>query len=296
MTLGANAASRNAILSCLYIRGRRAHRCLPLIALSFLGLCLAACRAADFAPEAQYLSAKADYRRTLSARQRVNIVEDAATRAADDSARLDLERRLRPIIGVVRVAGFSGSGKSNLATLLEGYEDSRLMNGLLFEASDSVTRLLVTTPRLMIESLGATVSSEAANQRAMAALADPLVYTSAFETDAAVSRYADIPIGDAKRTGLAVAMLVARAQDIGPREANEVVIGAIRGGRIFIVDTRARVVIPPMPECVALWERGRNDDADVAFHRCYAGHAPRDSAFSQLIAQVRALVAALPPQ
>jgi hypothetical protein len=49
-----------------------------------------------------------------------------------------------------------------------------------------------------------------------------------------------------------------------------------------------------MPECMKIWQHGTNDEADAAFRRCYAERAPRDSAFSKLVAQVRTAIAALP--
>jgi hypothetical protein len=144
-------------------------------------------------------------------------------------------------------------------------------------------------------------------------------YTRALGGGAAFGGFAEVPAWP--DNGFASALLVARAQDIGPRNPRELIVALVRGQHVYIVSTDAAAAITPMPECEALWpelkkkpdaayeayrasgmkDKGildrlhkAEDETDAAYRRCFAERAPRDPNFKALTAQAKAIVDALP--
>lgn len=289
---------------------------------AIIALTLLACGPSRVERETEYIATRDAYKKAIAARQRLHVPATPADLSADIAALHDLEARVRPIVGDFRAAGFPGLGKINIATLYPGNVDSGLLDGLLFRSADSTARIVVTTRALFMNWLGFGVTKPTWTPHDLdASLRRPELYTAALETDAAVVRYADIPVDSAARTGVVAAMLVRREQDDCDCTPDEVVIGVVRGERIFIVDMPARDTIAPMRECVAVWNDGQRRsgeimkasrrgnsvdtsswgrafragvDAASLYRACYAEQVRHEPRLARLAAQVRDIVALLP--
>jgi hypothetical protein len=129
-------------------------------------------------------------------------------------------------------------------------------------------------------------------------------YTAAIESDSRVIRYATVHVPDAARQGIIEAWLVAVTNGDPGLEPEELIVSVMRGARIFIVSVPVAVKVKSPLACRAVRDSinairlpmTNNDRADAAFLACYADRAPRDPDFHVIVAQVEALVAALPPR
>jgi len=273
--------------------------------------------------DSAYITQRREYARSLAARYRTG---GKGVLHADSLALRDLEQRLRPLIGPLAVAGFADSGRINLVTLLPGDEASDLADGLVYRSGDQQTRMFVTTRgifRAWIASRFAGVDSVPRDP--LLALTRDELYTPIFAIDAAVVRYADLPVTDPHRRVLA-AMLVDRAQDICLTcAANTILLGVNVGNRIFVLDAPARDTITIPTACrdaVAMADTQRTAMIHAAFEarrrsgnvdstlvkqalraedeefadlrHCYATGIRSDPHFSSVMAQARELLEALP--
>lgn len=270
--------------------------------------------------ESDYLAAKRAYLTSLAA-DRNRGTPDSVLDAGESAALRDLAARLRKILGRFPAKGFSDSGTSNVTVLLPQM-DFGAIDGIRYESSDSLT-VVVTTRALLDAWLRDPVAGDTTVPRDLAsALALPELYEKGVPEDAAVFRYADIPVGPAAQAGAVAAMLAIRAQDVGPFTPNEVIESVVRGNRIYLVEAPARVLIAPMDSCVDIWHEamGKEDslfqersshptataakDSSIAFEehaysavrQCYAEHVPADPRFAMLVQQVDSIVRRLPPR
>jgi hypothetical protein len=160
-------------------------------------------------------------------------------------------------------------------------------------------------------------------QNVGAALQSDAFYTQAIDSGAAFSKYAVLPV--AKPDGsTAVALLGARAQDIGPRPADLIIVAAVRGNRVFVVSAAARNSVDDFPACRAIWDEsvrkvadlhkqfeagGRKNDkrfseqirktengGDAAYRACFAERLKADPRFKTATDQAQSLLDALPPK
>jgi len=69
-------------------------------------------------------------------------------RARSTSARADLERQLRRIIGPSEIKGFAKEGELNLDSLSSGFMGFGLLDALAYVSPDEKSRVLVTTDEL----------------------------------------------------------------------------------------------------------------------------------------------------
>jgi hypothetical protein len=135
-------------------------------------------------------------------------------------------------------------------------------------------------------------------------------------SDAAVLRYADLPLGVLE----AFAILAARTQDAPPTEANEVFLTAIRGDRVFVAAARVdpplavpactkpreaaeaklaeqeRAEIKPGPRNAAALERliGLREQIEADFRSCFAGLAPKQAGFATAVNRAKDLLGRIP--
>lgn len=290
------------------------------VPLAMLTLCLSGVLLAQATSESAYSAAKDSAIRSLTARVKRGEAF-AKYKPAHDSALKELERRLRVIIGPFEATGFPGPGHINTDDLFPEDLGSGGLDGLMYETADHTSNVLVTTRSLLATWL--TQVGRGIPRDPITALRDPDLYTFAINTEAAVSRYATIPVADASRLGVVAAMLVIRAQDDGPLTPDEVIVSVVRGSRVFIVTVPTAAKIPPPPACLAVWHsiialsaaqreaylRSNITDStaldhairgdyasDVAYRGCYGERVPRDPAFQKIVVQVQAIVAVLPPR
>jgi hypothetical protein len=271
-------------------------------------------------PEESYFAARDGYIQKFKSAGTSGKIDDR-TLNDEKRARGDLEQQLRRIVGPFNPQGFSGLGKSNLASLFEGDEDFGLLDGLVFSSKNGKTRVLVTTSALTDNWLRAHKNSQSGRENLPepvdAALKSNAFYTQALNTDAAFSRYALLPITKPAQATFAFAMLGARSQDIGPRMPDEIVVSVVEADRLFVVTAPANAKIKPMPTCMAVWRKSERkakqvlavytasnpkdqklfdqytrtqQEGDDAFRRCYAENAGRDPLFATLTRQAQALV------
>jgi hypothetical protein len=271
-------------------------------------------------PEESYFAARDGYIQKFKSAGNSGKIDDR-TLNDEKRARGDLEQQLRRIVGPFNSKGFSGQGKSNLASLFEGDEDFGLLDGLVFASKGEKARVLVTTSALIDNWLRAHKNSHSGRENLPepvdAALKSDAFYTQALNTDAAFSRYALLPITKPAPATFAFAMLGARRQDIGPRTPDEIVASVVDADRLFVVTAPASTKIKPMPTCMAFWRASERkakqvlaaytasdpkdqklfddysrtqEEGDDAFRRCYAENTGRDPLFAALTRQAQVLV------
>lgn len=277
--------------------------------------------AATADPEADYLSAKRGYLAALTADQHRGT-PDSVLMGPEQADLRDLADRLRSILGPFQAKGFAGPGTLNVTSLLPPDVDFNSIDGIVYQSPDSVTVLVTTTALLAAWLRDPVMGDTTLPHDPLSALAHPELYAEAFPADAAVARYADIPVDSAAQSGIVAAMLVMRTQDVGPGTPGEVMVSVVRGKRIYFAEAHARALIAPPPSCLSIWEtatRGADsivsasrstpsystavdssehiqEAADAAVRRCYGEHAPADPRFAALVQQVDGIVRRLPTQ
>jgi len=290
---------------------------LVLIALALPGIANAA------SPEENYVAARNAHIKTLNAATKRGA-PDKEIETQQNRALADLEKQLRRLVGRTGLKDMKGEGRINLESLVEGEMEFGMLDGLVFEGKDGKTRVVVTTQNLLKRWLAENSDIRDRDVPIPQGIAPALrwapFYTRALGGGAAFGSFAEIPVGGADG-GFSTALLVARAQDIGPRNPRELVVPVIRGPRVFIVMAQTKAAIAPIAECEAIWpelktktdagleayrasgmndqtilERNRRmeDEADAAYMRCFAERAPRDPNFKAIAAQAQAIVDSLP--
>ena len=229
--------------------------------------------------------------------------------AIDDQARLALEQQMRRIIGPVSIKGLADAGKLNLDTLMEGDEGFGALDGLLFASPDNKTSVIVTTDALFQHWLAEHKNwwgkeSAPMPQQAAAAVQENAFYTQAVVTDAAIIRFAALPVSKPAGASFAFAMLASRSQDEVPAKADEIFIATARGGRVFIGQTKQFAAVGPIASCdakrAALVEaaRKRNDDqadrlmaqSDADFLSCFAEQAAQQKNYAGAVDAAQSLL------
>ncbi|HEX7939463.1 MAG TPA: hypothetical protein VF483_10755 [Gemmatimonadaceae bacterium] len=280
-------------------------------------LCLPAVLYGQNAAESRYIAAKDSVIRSLS--PPYPRKDGADLKVLHDSALKDMERQLRDIVGAVQVTGFPGPGRIYIDDLFPGDLDSGSLDGLFFTNNDKTATLIVTTQPLLVAWLARSRSQIPRDP--VAALRSVDFYTFAFWDDRATVQFGRIQLPDAARLGIASALLVLRAQDFG-LEPHDVMVSVVRRQRVYLIDVRDVASMQPPAPCLAIrrhynalsgeqlaqyWRahqdaplssapRDAEAAADMEYRACYAKHLATDPALSRLTAQVRSLVAALPPQ
>jgi hypothetical protein len=185
-------------------------------------------------------TAKPDTAKPASSNSDFTIIDAAA-----EKARKELEVRLRAIVGPVVIKGLEGDGAINLDTLIEGDEDFGLLDGMVYGAVDAKTRVIVTTDGLLRRWLHAHKDWWGKDSTGIpldpsAAVKVDAFYTQGVQTDAAIMRFAELPIRKPAGAAFAFAMLAARSQSEVPATADEVFIATAQGGRVFVGFTKNR--------------------------------------------------------
>lgn len=251
---------------------------------------------------------------------------DRRVRKEEEAARGALEDQLRRVVGASEIKGFSAATKSNLDTLFKDDMGFGLLDGLVYSSADGKTRIVVTTDALLAHWLrehkdwwGPTVAN--VPQDVDAALKSEAFYTQALQSDAAISKYVELPIARPAQAKLAFAMLAARSQDVGPRTPDELVVSVVKDGRVFVMTARANAKVDPMPACQRIWrDASRNaakaheayvasglkdnkllekstrmeEEGFTAFRRCFAQQAKGRSFVAALTRQAQELIDRLP--
>lgn len=171
--------------------------------------------------------------RDAAIRQFADAKIDDKVSAEGERARAELELQLRAIVGANAPQGF-GAGKLNLTTLFSGDQGFGVLDGLLFAHDIDKDGVIVTTRTLFMRWLRGHKNwwdKESMPAEPRAAFRTEAFYTQAVATDAAIVRFAEIPLGAG---GTSYAMLASRTQSEIPNGADEVFVAAIKGERAFI--------------------------------------------------------------
>ncbi|HKN65243.1 MAG TPA: hypothetical protein VJW73_03150 [Gemmatimonadaceae bacterium] len=178
---------------------------------------------------------------------------DSVLDAHEAAALRQLAGQLRKTLGPFHAEGFADSGRANVTALVPQLDFGGI-DGIVYESSDSIT-VVVTTRTLLQAWLRDPVAGDTLLPRdPVKALAHTALYESGIPQDAALSRYADIPVDHATLSGVVSAMLVLRAQDVGAYAPNEVIASVVRGNRLYLIEAPTRAVIEPMAPCVPIWD------------------------------------------
>lgn len=238
----------------------------------------------------------------------------------------DLQRKLRKIIGKPAIKGAAGDGALNVTSLTKGDVEFGALDALVFKLDGGKTQAYVTTTGL----LGAWLKEHRdwwdkgtpnVPRDAAGALKFDGFYTQAISADAAVARFAELAIKAPDGAEFARAMLDRRQQDDGPGAPDEIIVSAVRGGRVYIVIAPASPKPPVIAACETVWKdylkkadaaqeryqaSGLKDEAastegekmradgDRAFRACYGEKLGTAPIYQQLTARAQKLVDALP--
>jgi hypothetical protein len=233
----------------------------------------------------------------------------------EGKARAELDGLMRAVVGAQSLDGFE-PGQFNLTTLFSGDIDFGRLDGLTFEADGGDTRMVLTTRSLLTKWLQAKWQDPKDRVAPDIAMKSETFYLRALGSDAAILRYADIPLGVAD----AFAILAARTQDAPPFEADEVLVTALRGERVFVASVRVepalsvaactrareeaeaklaeleRAEIKPGPRNAAALERviKLRDRIETDFRSCFAERAPKEPGFANAVKRAKDMLARMP--
>ena len=173
-------------------------------------------------PEAVYIAARdaaiAKIKTAVAAEKRGPMDNyGAQILAMDEQARAGLEQQMRAIVGPVAIQDMDDQGALNLDTLIEGDEGFGLLDGMVYGKVDAKTRVIVTTDKmfqLWLHQHKNWLGKDSADlpQRPSAAVKEDAFYTQAVLTDAAIMRFAELPVRKLTGAAFAFAMLAARTQ------------------------------------------------------------------------------------
>lgn len=255
----------------------------------------------------------------------------ALDREADDSrdekdkaALHDLEKQLNGLIGPVELQGFSRKGTINLQTLQRDQMGFGALDALVYTTGDKRTQVVVTTQPLLkvwIEGHKSQYETQNVPQDMESALTSEPFYTQAIGSDAAVVRYAQIPVSRLADGGFAYAMLSAYQQDLSPSLPTEVIVTVLNKDKVFIFSQPVEAKIQKIAACDTLWKQYEqkaakalkaystsqdeklfdesqklHQEGNSAFHRCFAERFKEQVAFAAVQKQAQTLIERLPSQ
>ena len=241
--------------------------------------------------------------------------------AIEAAALLELDRLIGIAIGPIRVRGFPAEGASNVVSLSDGYGESGHVDGLRAESADGTTLLLTTVPLvqawLAVNAAVIAGAGQAPKANVAAALADGGFYTQAFNSDAAMTLYAEIPVATAADGPSVRAFLSVRSQDqVAPRPPDGLVVSVVRGDGITLFEQPVDPAMVDIPACGAAWTmanvgvqqmfadsrrtggraptvsdaQAAADEAERAFLACYRDNVPSLPGLPALAREARDLV------
>ena len=223
-----------------------------------------------------------------------------------------LEKQLQLIIGPVDVAHFPKRGKINLETLEQGDGGFGQVDGLRFDSKHGL--LFVTTAGLLNSYL--QQHEELPTEFGKLAKAEEF-YSLAFDWDAAVTHFAEVPVRTTNDKWFAYAFLGLWRQDIWPFPPKTLFVFFANGDRVFVVSTDVQSKIDQIAECEDVWDtfKKKADAASAAYRaseakdqkpsddnvryeeegfraycRCFEQRAKMEPFFKQLTKQAQTLV------
>lgn len=243
-----------------------------------------------------YIEARARYSHEMDSIYKVSPVEGAR---ANSAAVRELAIRLRSIVGPFSMRGMSDSGTIDLGTFISGNEDTDLPDGIVYHGPDKM-RIFVTDSAILHAWITQRYHSGIPTDLARD-LPREEVNTFMFWEDAAVVRYADLPVSSMRKRVYA-AQLIDRAQDYCPNcTPGWVLVTVGVGSRVMIADAPLSDSIPVPSACkqaaMEYWKVHQDGDEGFArLLRCYAISAKADPRFRLLVDKAQSLIDALPDE
>ncbi|CAO3424675.1 hypothetical protein [Azospirillum endophyticum] len=276
------------------------------------------------APLDGYLAARDRHIVALNREAEAGGVDSASRKEAD--ARRELEGMLKAMVGPVAVRGFPADGRINLQTLLKELGFG-MLDGIAYGEADNQRVVVATTEGLLRSWLKEHrdwwPGLGRMPQDPRTALGEEDFYTQAISTEAAVARFAGLPV-KAPGAGFAVAMLATARQDVVLDVPDRIVLSVVQGGRVFVAVEPVAAPIAPIPACNAVWTQheeaarrawkvysaskqdeatretlfkkatGLETEGDRAYRRCFAQRLETQAAFQTVVRQAQALIDRLP--
>jgi hypothetical protein len=224
-------------------------------------------------------------------------ISPAQAAKADSAAVRELAVRLRSIVGPFSMRGVTDSGTIDLGTFISGNEDTDLPDGIEYSGPDRM-RIFVTDSAILHAWITQRFRSGIPTNLARD-LPRAEVNTFLFSEDAAVVRYADLPVKSIRKRVYA-AQLIDRAQDYCPDcTPGRVIVTVGVGSRVMIVDAPVLDSVPVPAACKQeakeYWKTHQlGDEGFARLLRCYATSAKSDPRFQRLVARAQSLIDALP--
>lgn len=280
------------------------------IALGAFALLVGVAPSRAASPQDEYLAARDAYIAKFdSGDKEVDYKKIEKPHAA---AMKDLEARLRTLVGPVEIQG-AGAGKTNLGSLIKGDIDFGKLDALLFKPRGGETEIVVTTRGLIDKWLSEhkdwwDKDTPNVPQKTTEALGFDGFYTQALGGDAAISSFAQLPVGKPDGAELATAMLDMRSQDVGVGKPDEIIAAVLRGDRVFVVSMPLEGKAAAFPACDAAWKiiekkaaKAEGDTASkleeegsAAYRACYVEKMKATPAWQAAVAQAQKAIDALP--
>jgi hypothetical protein len=233
---------------------------------------------------------------------------------SDEKALSKLEEQLQLIVGPVDVEHFPKRGKINLETLQQDAGFGQV-DGLRFGSEHEL--LFVTTTGLLNAYLDQ--HKKLPTELGKLAKAEEF-YSLVFDWDAAVTRFAEVPVRTTNDKSFACAFLGLWGQDVGPFPPENLFVFFANGDRVFVVSTEVQSKIDQIAECKDLWDglKKKSDAASAAnraselkdqatdnmqreeedfraYCRCFEQRVKTEPFFKQLTKQAQTLVDNLQP-
>jgi len=288
------------------------------LALAMAGLALLAPAPLAAAPAAvdKYLAARDAYVEKFREAEKGEVGD--AVIAEQDKALADLTALITPVVGKVAMKGYGAKGKISLDTLFPSDVGFGMLDGLVVTSGDGKATVLATTDVLLDRWLA---DAGDLPHDPVEALRSDAFYAQATSPDAAVLRYALVPVLPPGGASTARAMLVLRAQEMAPGVPDELLVAVISGKRVFIASSPVKAKVASIAACDEVWkgyEQKMNDalaaynatdpkdeglfeaytkledDADKAFRDCYGEEVLKAAFYPDLVRQAQAVANSLP--
>jgi hypothetical protein len=269
--------------------------------------------------EQSYLAARDAQIRKIAAAQK-KMGTDGVDKI-QEQALAELEKQLKQIVGASKlsVPGVKATSKINIESLSENELGFGMLDGLTYASEDYKTQVVVTTEGLLKAWMrrDRKPNDSKKSQDPSKAITSEEFYTQAVNSDATLSKYAELPIRKPAAASAAYAMYGGWAQDDGPWEPDELVMSVMQGGKIYVVRVPASTKLGPFPACQAVWDKADRranevyerapskpkivpdtskirEEGAAAFRRCFAEQAPKEKGFADLVRQAQTIVDGLP--
>jgi hypothetical protein len=295
----------------------------PIKALVLAAMLLAPAATLAASPEDAYLAARDRYIATFKKPAK----DETKLYAQNEKALKELEQQLKPIVGPFAAQGFAAEGKINLDSLFPEDEGFGMLDGLVYGETESDKSVVVTTDSLFDKwllthrDLWAKDANTPIAAAGEAAVKTEDFYARAVNTDSAVAHYAELPVvapTGAKFTHATLSLM--GNGPLVPGAPDRIYVALEQNGRVFIVDEKLDVPVPPIPACdgagadytkkaeatdkVFMDGGGKNkklldaveklhSQADHAVCACFADKVKGAPAYNAAVAQAAAVVAAL---